>query len=45
LKQVEFLEKINYDEKTRSIQSYREKYMEEELNKLREEVKIKKTGR
>ena len=29
MKQIEFLEKINYDEKTRSLQSYREKYLEE----------------
>jgi hypothetical protein len=28
-KQIEFLEKINYDEKTRNIQSFREKHMQE----------------
>jgi hypothetical protein len=43
LKQVEFLERINYDEKTRCIQSYREKFMEEELSRLREVVRAKMT--
>jgi TolA-binding protein len=36
---VEFLEKINYDDKTRSIQSYREQHMQQELSKLREALR------
>lgn len=36
---MEFLEKINYDDKTRSIQSYREQHMQQELNKLREALR------
>jgi hypothetical protein len=42
---VEFLEKINYDDKTRCIQSFREKHMEQELNKLRDAVRLKKHPR
>lgn len=34
-KQIEFLQKINYDQKTRNIQSFREKHMQEELFKLK----------
>jgi hypothetical protein len=45
MKQVEFLEKINYDEKTRNVQSFREKYMAEELEKLRTELKSKRTNK
>lgn len=41
-KQIEFLEKINYDEKTRNIQSFREKHMQEELFKLREKLNSQK---
>ena len=36
---MEFLEKINYDDKTRSIQSYREQHMQQELIKLREALR------
>lgn len=36
---MEFLEKINYDDKTRSIQSYREQHMQQELSKLREALR------
>ncbi len=36
---MELLEKINYDDKTRSIQSYREQHMQQELNKLREALR------
>lgn len=43
MKQVEFLEKINYDEKTRHIQSFRETYMAAELENLRTELKAKRT--
>jgi chromosome segregation ATPase len=35
-KQIEFLERINYDEKTRTLQSYRESYLEGEMKKMRE---------
>lgn len=38
------MEKINYDEKTRNIQSFREKHMQEELFRLRENLKGQKTG-
>ena len=39
VKQVEFLEKVNYDDKTRNIQSYREKTLGEELFKARAALK------
>lgn len=31
IKQIEFLERINYDDKTRNAQSCREKYLAKEL--------------
>ncbi len=37
------MEKINYDEKTRNIQSFREKHMQEELEMLREKL-VKQKG-
>lgn len=37
-RQILFLERINYDDKTRSLQSYREKYLEEEIMRLRHEL-------
>lgn len=36
---MEFLEKVNYDDKTRNIQSYREKTLGEELFKARAALK------
>ena len=43
LKQIDFLERINFDEKTRSLQSYRESYLEAELERLRKSLKESKS--
>ena len=45
MKQIEFLERINYDEKTKNLQSYRETYLEEEIAKLKGQIKKSKTSK
>lgn len=44
-KQVEFLEQINFDDNTREIQSYREKFLNDQLQNLKAELKKSKEGR
>ena len=43
VKQIKFLQDINFDQKTKELQSFREKYLEEEVSKLRDYVKRNKT--
>jgi uncharacterized phage infection (PIP) family protein YhgE len=44
-KHLEFLQKNSYNEKTRSLQSYRESYLEEEMQRMRKEFNMTKDER